>query len=84
MDSIDLDKYLPLRAEITRVFVYNAEFSNEEILESFYTCENFAIFLHSSQIVFDWSNVQLENYFKTFTRKPSGFCIGMFNCLYIY
>ena len=84
MESRDLEKFLPLRGEITRVFMYNFELSNEEIFDSFYSCENYAIFLHSSLIVFDWSNVLLENYFLNFKRHPSGFCIGEWRIKIIY
>ena len=76
VESLDLEKFLPLRGEITRVFLYNFEFNNEDILESFFTCDNYATFLHSSKIAFDWTNVLFDGYMDKFKRKSSGFCLG--------
>ena len=71
-----MEKFLPLRAEITKAFLYNFEFNTEEILESYYTCDNYATFLHSTKIAFDWSNVLFDGYMNQFKRKVSGFCLG--------
>ena len=81
METTNQDSLQPMRGEITRAYLYNNEFHEEDILSSYYRCEDYARFIHRSKIIYDWSNVLFDRNMELFKRKPSTFCKG--NIYYI-
>ena len=63
-----------MRGEITHVFMFQSEHSEEDILNSFYVCDNSAQNLKNP--ILNWSNMLMTKHWREFKRKASGFCIG--------
>ena len=69
------DKYQPMRGEITRVYLFNSAHTEEQIVQSYFSCDK--EIYNKTQVSYDWSNVLINNYLAKFKRKRSGFCNGI-------
>lgn len=71
LDNSEMGSYEPMRAEITRVYLWNRSHSEEEVLQMFFSaCET----TMSDLLVFDWTNVPIGAYLREFKRRDSSFC----------
>jgi hypothetical protein len=68
------EKIQPMRGEITKVYLQEAILSEEDILDTYFKCENQN--KATDNIIFDWSNVFIDSYLAEFKRKSNGLCTG--------
>lgn len=72
-----------MRGEITRVYLYNFELTEEEILYKFFKCNGNIDKYNQSLIIFEWSNVLIDKYLADFKQIRTNFCKSKFLTLKI-